>query len=228
MIRTLLALAAAALLSACVTTTPPVELRPGLTAAQVAQPIRKPLGRTYNWRMTLEGEQSLPAVLTLRSSSAGNGLVRMRGRVSITLPAELDLGSDPNAVAREISQALTGSAEGISFAGRNLNLPSEIIFDSRGRARAFQMLATDVRYAPSDCFSVVGDCSYTAVNDRGQTKRIRVSTTESGGVWRAELRDRGGLQSTQIYTLDRDGVMLDVVLISTEDGRPSVTKLERF
>lgn len=221
-----LALIAALLLAGCVTT-PDVGLRPGLTAAQVAAPLPKPVGRTYRWQMSMPEGGIDTALLTLRAVASEQGQTRYLGAISIPLPPELTDLARADDIAREISLSLIGSDAGIRFGDGVLRIPAELVLDGQGRARTSTILNGRQTYSPHDCFATLGTCSYTTTSDDGQSGQVRVTTTERNGTWTSDIRGPGRDRSRQIYTLDQDGVMLDMVTVAFENGRREVFKLER-
>jgi len=224
------ALTATLLLSGCVTT-PTASIRPGLTAAQVANPIPKPGGLTYRWVLTRSDDADFQAVMRLRSTRLSGGRTRYDGAVSIALPPGADLPANANEISRQIADRVFGDPNAwVRFRDDRIEIPASFTMIPQGQMTAVRLLAAATRHQPHDCFAVLGTCSYTNITrlgGRDVRSRVDVTTTETDGIWRANFRSSRGDTSRQVYSIDQNGVLLDALLFDREDGRSVVTKFQR-
>lgn len=200
-------------LAACADPGPPIEIRPGITSATDLDRLRPPSGVTY--RFSLETKDvPIPVTLTLRSQRRSARVYDYIGTMAITLPASENNEEIGNLVAQSFG------VKDVRFRGNDLVFPVNLRTDNRFRSLSSKLLLLNSRFEPHDCLAVLGTCKYTSISEQGQAIRLVSETTESGGVWRSETRPdpaagrQPGGQGRQrsIYSLDRNGVLLDLVL----------------
>ena len=117
--------------------------------------------------------------------------------------------------------------------GNDIIIPVNLQADNRFRSTSSNFLLQQVSYAPNDCFAVIGTCRYE-VMARGQRARLISETTEENGIWRTRTRldprDRRGQPArseSSIYSIDKNGVPIDIAVIGQADGQKSVVTIRR-
>lgn len=213
-----------ALVAACTTTEPvsfdrlqPQTIRPGLTAAQAATIRTAPDGLRRVWRFS--GGTSfdlLKPEFDVRLRRAPGGL-DWRGNIRFRLP-----GDNVAEIARQI-EAATGRKAPIQ--GNTALVPVAMASDTRGRITRFQFLGDTVSYSPHDCQNTPGTCKSVWRAQDGETRRVIVTTSETGGRWFATIRldpahnfGRASAIEQRVYSIDRYGLYRDAAIVDLQDG----------
>lgn len=196
----------------------PVSIRPGLTSEANLDRLRPPSGVTYRFALE-DGDLPVPVELTLRSSRRGARIYDYNGAMSIRFPDNVNFENVGDLVAQ------TFGVKDVTFRGSTVSFPVKLRTDNRFRSLNSSFVGRAGSYVPHDCFAVLGTCSYRAVNAEGQALDLVSETTETNGVWRSVTKPKrgSGVSGTQrmTYSLDRNGVLLDMVLSSNQGGQRS-------
>lgn len=220
-------LLALALLAACAEPGPPIQIRSGIGQAVNLDALRPPSGATY--RYAVEND-AFPLPLEMRLTSKRRSATRYdyAGAVTIALPEAANL--------KELSQLISKTLEvrnrKVEVRGNTIIIPVNMRTDNRFRSTASNFLLQPVSYAPHDCFAVIGTCRYAVRAQDGRSVALISETTEKNGIWRSRTRPdaRGGGANrieSAIYSIDQNGVPIDIALVSVVDGRKSVVIIRR-
>lgn len=219
-------LGALTVLAACADPGPPIEIRPGITSATNLDALRPPSGVTYRYALETK-DVPIPVTLTLRSQRRSAKIYDYVGTMAISLPPSDNNEEIGNLVARSFG------VKDVKFRGNDLVFPVSLRTDNRFRSISSRLLLLNSRYVPHDCLAVLGTCKYRSITENGDSIRLISETTESNGVWRSETRpdpaagpQKGDGRQRAIYSLDRNGVLIDLVLVST-GGSPQETVIFR-
>jgi len=220
---------AVATLAACAPPPPPIEIRPGIGQSVDLDAIRPPSGATYRYALQSDG---LPISVELRLTSRRKSaqIYDYRGALTMTLPQAGDL----EAVSRVLQAALEVQKLDVKVSGNRLSVPVNLRTDNRFRSTDSTMLLQKAAYVPHDCFAVIGTCRYE-VREGEQFIALVSETTEESGVWRTRTRPdparrqrgQGGGTQTQIYSIDKNAVLIDMALTSQRAGQRSTIIFRR-
>jgi hypothetical protein len=102
--------------------------------------------------------------------------------------------------------------------GTEVVLRSRDLLDPLGRTIASDRGGAVVRWDPHDCRATLGECRAARTDPDGRTRHLVVTTTETAGVWREEIRrdpsrdpqGRTTLMQESFYSLDEDGALIDM------------------
>ncbi len=212
--RPVLALIALSFLAACADPADSIAIRPGLTSDANLDALRPPSGVTYRYKME-SGDIPVPVSLSLRSKRRSARVYDYTGTMAIRFPDEVNFAEIGALVAQSFG------VSDIKFSGSTASFPVALRTDNRFRSLSSDFLRSSGRYVPHDCFAVLGRCTYRAF-EGDQSVTLVSETTESGGIWTTVTRPAAGSQGTgrqrMIYSLDRNGVMVDLVVSSTGQG----------
>ncbi len=208
------------LLAACADPTAGIEIRPGsTTSATNLDALRPPSGVTYRYALETK-DVPIPVTLTLRSQRRSAKVYDYIGTMAIALPP-----SDNNEEIGNLVAESFGVKE-VKFRGNNLVFPVSLRTDNRFRSLSSKLLLNKGKYVPHDCLAVLGTCKYTSLNEQGKSIKLVSETTESGGIWRSDTRPdpaagpqpdgEGRLRA--VYSLDRNGVLIDMILARIGGG----------
>ncbi len=229
---TLLALCAAATLTACA---PPEQaaqlaIRPGISQVVDLDTLRPPSGVTYRYKVEVK-DLPLPVELVVTSRRRGDGAYEYVGNYIYTLPS----GEGLEDVSRVLRQTLEVEDLKVEVRGNQLLVPYRHISDNRFRIAVSTFQAQSRRTVPHDCFATLGSCQYTStISGDPRPVRFLADTTEASGIWTSRLRadPSQGFASqlarqTLTYSLDRNGVPIDLVVQSRLRGMSETTVFRR-
>ncbi len=221
-----------ALLAACSAPAPPISIRPGIGQAVNLDAIRPPSGAGYRYALEADGVAS-PIALQLRSQRRSAKVYDYTGNMIIQLP-DVPETANLEEVGAALAQALKLEDLNIEIRGNTLRFPVKLRTDNRFRSLASDLVLMRSKYAPHDCFAVIGTCRYTA--SQGQRSIALVAeTSEKNGVWKTVTKpdptkrqsgQPGGAQ-TLIYSIDRNAVLIDMILSQTDQGQRSSVVFRR-
>jgi hypothetical protein len=217
-----LALSAAIFLSACASPVAVTKIRPGIGSEVNLDQLRPPSGVTYNFSVLRNG-QPLPAALTLKSRRINATTYDYKGAMVLRLPDNI---GNLQETAKDIAKVF--GTEAPTIRNNRVFLPMRIRTDNRFRGTASTLLTGSDRYVPHDCIATLGRCEYEAVSGNRKAAFV-VNTTETGGVWRAKTQrvDDTSQSRKMTYSLDRNGVLLDMSMSGRRDGRTSTITFVR-
>lgn len=218
-----------ALLSACAAPGPAIGIRAGVGQDFDLDAIRPPSGATYTYLMEAEGAP-VPAELSLTSKRRSGGRYDYSGFMTLTLPQAENLEE----IGKIVTQALQLEEAKIRIRGNKLSIPVGLTADNRFRSTTSNLALQKSSYAPHDCFAVIGTCRYVATQG-DQTIALVAETSEKDGVWRTKTRPdpakrKAGQQSgaqSLTYSIDKNAVIIDMVLSQSQGGPRSTVVLRR-
>jgi len=207
---------------------PPVEIRPGLTSQADLDAIRPPTGVSYSFDLN-SGGLGIPTEMTLRARRTGRNQYEYTGTMEITLPEAENL----EVVAEVLAQQLGKTT--VRAKGNQLFIPVGMQVDHRFRSKSSNIVSNTTFYEPHDCFAVLGTCRYTAMEQDGSVASFIAETTESSGVWRTETKldpsaENAGIDDERrrlVYSIDRNAVLIDMVIIQGSGPRQSRFEIRR-
>lgn len=230
-LRATLTLLGLFLLAACgqPSSTTSVNIRPGIGQEVNLNALRPPSGVTYKYVLASDRFPA-PVFLTLTSRRRGETTYEYTGSRILSLPEAGNLDQLRQIVARTLKVRDIN----VRIEGNKIITPAKLRTDNRFRARLANFAEADTIYAPHDCFGVIGTCRYTVTEGRRRAGFI-AKTTESNGIWRSEIRvdprnrTRGQLPITRehFYSMDKNGVVLDMIQITTFRGQTSELTIRR-
>ncbi|GFE63963.1 hypothetical protein [Litoreibacter roseus] len=207
-------------ISACAEPQKPISIRPGLTQTADLDALRPPSGKTYRFAME-KSDDVLSSELVLKSRRKSAKDYEYKGSVILSIPEVGDL--------EEVTQQLSTlfKTEGVRAQGSNIFLPITVRTDNRFRTRSSNLLAGPSRFVPHDCFAVIGVCDHVTIIPNGRQVRFSTETTEADGVWRSVTRVTSRdapafakrMREIWTYSIDRNGVVLDLVIRRRVDGK---------
>lgn len=212
-LKTIGTLAILPILAACVDPTAGIAIRSGITSQTDLDSLRPPSGVTYRYALETK-DVPIPVTLTLKSKRRSAKVYDYIGTMAITLPPSKNNEEIGNLVAKSFG------VKDVKFRGDNLIFPVSLRTDNRFRSVSSKLLLLNNRYVPHDCLAVLGTCKYTSLNEQGQSIKLISETTEASGIWRSETRPDpaagpqpgGEGRQRAIYSLDRNGVLIDMIL----------------
>lgn len=227
--RATLALVTLAMLAACAEPGPPINIRSGIGQAADLDALRPPSGVTYRYKMEVNGAP-VPAEMQLRSRRINATTYDYNGSFVLTLPEVDDLNEIKELVARSFEVRDIK----VRIWGNSIIIPVTLRTDNRFRSKSSSLALTRSRYAPHDCFAVIGTCRYTVTEGRRSVALIS-ETTEKDGVWRAKTKadprkKRAGQPSQTgqaTYSIDQNGVLVDMVLTNIRNGERTTMVIRR-
>lgn len=225
--RACLAIMGVALLAACTPPAPPVAIRGGITQAINLDTVRPPSGVTYRYQMEA-ADLPFPVELRLTSRRRSANTIDYTGSMIMTLPQAGNLEE----IGRLIARGLDAEDVSIGIEGNRLLVPIKVRTDNRFRSVKSQLNLIDTQFAPHDCFAVLGTCRYTAT-EQGRAVSLVTETTEENGVWSTRTRPdrsrgtRGSGSQLLTYSLDRNAVVIDMVITTSQGGQRSTTIFRR-
>lgn len=204
-----------------------INIRPGIGSDVDLDRLRPPSGVTYRFSTEAQGMPQ-DGVLVLRARRIGANRYRYSGDVVLSFPEGANLEEGFNLVAQAFE------LEGLRAKGSQVFFPVSFTTDNRFRTVRETEFNQRLIYSPHDCFAVLGRCRYRVIQEDGQVT-VEMETTETGGVWTSKKRviaatapvapeDR---RETLTYSLDKNGVMIDLFLTSRENGRLITTAYRR-
>ncbi|EPX79455.1 hypothetical protein [Litoreibacter arenae] len=190
-----------------------VSIRPGLGSDADLDAIRPPSGATYNFLLTNEGTP-VPAAMSITSRKRKGNRYTYNGQMVLTLPEANNLEE----VAAVIADALGKTT--VRVRDNQLFIPVGLTVDNRFRASRSNITSDVTRYAPHDCFGVLGTCRYRAIDRQGRAASLVTETTEKDGIWRSRTvldpkAENPGLINEPrhaFYSIDKNAVLLDMVV----------------
>ncbi|WP_298290181.1 hypothetical protein [uncultured Litoreibacter sp.] len=227
--RFISALFVVALIAACAPPAPPVSIRGGIGQTANLDAIRPPSGVTYRYQMETDGVP-VPVELRLRSKRRSASVYDYRGNLTILLPEADNLEE----IGRLIGETLKVDDIKIGIQGNKLLIPVNLRTDNRFRSLSSSLVLLESKYAPHDCFAVIGTCRYTAF-EGDKSIALVAETTEKNGVWRTRTKpdprkrkpgQQTGAQSL-VYSIDKNAVLIDMVLTSVRGGQRSSVVFRR-
>lgn len=227
--RATLALVTLAVLAACAEPGPPINIRSGIGQAVDLDALRPPSGVTYRYKMEVNGAP-VPAEVELRSRRINATTYDYNGSFVLTLPEVENLNDIKDLIARSFEVRDIK----VRVRGNSIIIPLSVRTDNRFRSRSSSLALTRARFAPHDCFAVIGTCRYTATEGANSIALIS-ETTERDGVWRTvtrpDPRKRQPGQPAQTgrstYSIDQNGVLVDMILTSIRGGERSTMVIRR-
>ncbi|TDT77422.1 hypothetical protein BDE40_0709 [Litoreibacter halocynthiae] len=215
-------------LAGCAAPQGSVTIRPGLGAEADLDAIRPPSEATYNFILTNDGAP-VPATMSLTSRKRSGNRYTYSGQMVLTLPAAENLEQ----VAAVIAEALGKTT--VRARGNQLFIPVGLTTDNRFRSSRSNITSDVTRYAPHDCFAVLGTCRYKAIDRSGRVAALVSETTEQDGVWRSktELDPRAknpGLTNEirrAVYSIDKNAVLIDMVVMRGSGARRTSFAIRR-
>lgn len=223
---------AASILAACAAPQPPVSIRPGIGQAANLDAIRPPSGAGYRYALEADGVPT-PIELQLRSKRRSAKVYDYQGNMVIQLP-DIPETENLEEVGQALAKALKLDELNIDIRGNAIRFPVTLRTDNRFRSLASNLVLVRSKYAPHDCFAVIGTCRYTA-SEGNRSIALIAETTEENGVWRTTTKpdpakrkpgQPGGAQ-TLIYSIDKNAVLIDMVLSQTNQGQRSSVVFRR-
>lgn len=192
-----------------------IDIRPGIGAEVDLDALRPPSGVRYVFDME-DAAGPIPMDMSLVARKTGTKLYRYSGELRLETPSTPAELAD---LSNRISQVFKGS--GLRVQGTQVLLPFYMDTDNRFRVRQHRMAMfnLDDRYEPHDCFAQLGTCTSRAVSATGSITEARIETTEEGGIWRSEARVTYGAprktrRQTMIYSLDENGIPIDLLIVT--------------
>lgn len=207
---------------------PQMSVRAGMGSDVNLNTIRPPSGVTYSYAFEAEGIPA-PVTLQLTSKRRSARVYDYNGTFALTIPEADNLEE----ITKQISQVF--DVEGITGKGNQLFIPIKLRTDNRFRSVKSSLFFTTKIYAPHDCFAQLGICRF-AISSKGQpTINLITETSEKNGVWRSTTRPdpdksprRGQrLREDAVYSIDRNAVIVDMVVTQSGIGRPSRMSFRR-
>jgi len=200
-------------LAGCAAPQGPVSIRPGLGSEADLDAIRPPSGATYNFILTNDAAP-VPATMSITSRKRGGNRYTYTGQMVLTLPEAENLEE----ITALISEALGKTT--VRARGNQLFIPVGLTTDNRFRSSRSNITSDVTRYAPHDCFGVIGTCQYRAIDRLGHVAALVTETTEKDGVWRSKTKldptakNLGLVNETRraIYSIDKNAVLIDMVV----------------
>ncbi|RLJ58847.1 hypothetical protein BCF46_0985 [Litoreibacter meonggei] len=200
-------------LAGCSAQQGPVSIRSGLGSEANLDAIRPPSGATYNFILTNDAAP-VPATMSITSRKRSGNRYTYNGQMVLTLPEAENLEE----IASLIAEALGKTT--VSARGNQLFIPVGLTADNRFRSSRSNITSDVTRYAPHDCFAVLGTCRYRAIDQLGRVAELVTETTETDGVWRSKTeldpkaKNVGLVNETRraVYSIDKNAVLLDMVV----------------
>ncbi len=217
------------LVAACAQPAPPISIRPGIGQAANLDAIRPPSGARYSYAMEADGVP-VPVELQLRSQRRSANVYDYTGTLNMTLPQADNLEE----IGQIIAKSLKVDDLNVGIKGNKLLIPVNLRTDNRFRSISSNLVLVKSNYKPHDCFAVIGTCRYTA-SEGDRSIALVAKTTEAGGIWKTKTRPdpnerqsrpAGGAQ-TLIYSIDKNAVLIDMVLSQSERGQRSSVVFRR-
>ena len=184
-------------------------IRPGVGSTHDFAAATPPLGTPvrYSIRTPLrERPNEMEVVLTARDG----GYVRAE---TVRIP-------ESSAVEANLIASMVGQREGraAQVEGTDVILRARAETDPRLRTVVSDRGGPVVRWNPHDCRAVPGECRTARTNPDGRVDYLIVTTSETGGIWREEIRrdparDQQGrttLLQESFYSLDEGGMLIDM------------------
>lgn len=221
--RVVFALLIAVLLSACADPYQVSNIRPGVGSDDDLDALRPPSGVTFNYSV-IRNDQALPAALSLTSKRINSTTYDYIGSIVFQLPGSV---GDIRKISQDIAKVFGTAAPKIR--NNRVYIPVRVRTDNRFRGRSSTLLAGNDRYVPHDCIATLGRCEYQSIDARGRKAPFTVETTETGGVWRATTQSKifKSLKRQMVYSLDRNGVLLDMAITGKRNGEVSTMSFLR-
>lgn len=215
-------------LAGCTAPQGPVSIRSGLGSEANLDAIRPPSGVTYNFLLTNDSAP-VPAVMSITSRKRSGNRYTYNGQMVLTLPEAENLEQ----IAALITDALGKTT--VSVRGNQLFIPVGLTADNRFRATRSNITSDITRYAPHDCFAVLGTCRYRAIDQLGRVASLVTETTEKDGVWRSKTEldpkaENPGLVNEMrraIYSIDKNAVLIDMVVTRGSGARSTRFAIRR-
>lgn len=207
------------LLGACADQSNIASIRPGIGSDVNLNLLRPPSGVTYQYATEFQGVTQ-PATMVLRARRIGAKRYRYSGDLVLTFPPGANLEEGVKSVARVFK------VPGFRARGSQIFIPVSFTTDNRFRSSASSYLIKRARHRPHDCFAVLGSCTYRDIQEGGQAT-IRAETTEAGGIWTSRKTvlsatnpiPRDDRTETLTYSLDKNGVIIDLFITNRDAGR---------
>ncbi|SFR46286.1 hypothetical protein [Litoreibacter janthinus] len=226
-VRLLMVLAGFAL-TGCAAPQSEVTIRSGIGAEVDLDAVRPPSGVTYRFSLTSD-QSPVPAVMSLTSRKRSGNRYTYNGQLVLTLPEAEKLED----IAAVISEALGKTT--VRAKGNQLFVPVGLTADNRFRSSRSNITADVTRYAPHDCFAVLGTCRYQAIDRGGNVAALLTETTEQDGVWRSKTvldpkaQNKGLAAETRraVYSIDKNAVLIDMVVTRGAGPRRSQFAIRR-
>jgi len=123
----------------------------------------------------------------------------------------------------------------VQVRGNKLLVPYKHRADNRFRIAVTSFQSGTRRTTPHDCFATLGSCQFIS-EVSGDPRKIRfiADTTEASGVWTTRLRPASNqrfarqlARQTLTYSLDRNGVPIDLFVLTQLGGRSETTVFRR-
>ncbi|WP_394198202.1 hypothetical protein [Litoreibacter albidus] len=206
----------------------PIQIRPGIGAEVDLNAISPPSGMRYNFALVNEGVP-VPVTMSLTSRKRSNSKYTYNGQMVMTLPEAENLED----IAQVLSEAMGKSS--IRVRGNQLFIPVGLTADNRFRSTSSNITGDVTKYAPHDCFGVLGTCRYKAIARDGSAVSLITKTTEEGGVWRSttvldpKANNAGVPNETRrsVYSIDQNAVLIDMFILRSSGAERSDFAIKR-
>lgn len=216
-------------LAGCAVPTLPIEIRPGVGSDVDFDGIRPPSGKTYRYVLENEGVP-VPVTVSLRSRRLSASKYTYNGQMVVTLPEAGNLED----IANVLSDVLGKTS--IRVRGNQLLVPVGLKADNRFRSTSSNITGDVTRYAPHDCFAVIGSCRYKASDRNGFTVSLLTTTTEKNGVWQSRTvldpkakNPKGPFEARRsVYSIDANAVLIDMFILRTSRGQRTSFAMKRI
>ena len=229
LIRAAFSIIILAFLAACADPGPPIKIRSGIGQEADLDALRPPSGAVYRYVMEMNGV-TVPAELRLLSRRLNATTYDYNGSLILTLPKVENLAE----IRRLVARSFEVRDIKVRVRGNSIVIPVTQRSDNRFRSSSSSIALTKSRYSPHDCFAVLGTCRYVASQD-GRSVALISETTEKNGVWRSKTRvdpaKRKAGQTNEVrrstYSIDQNGVLIDMIFSSISRGERSTMVLRR-
>ena len=184
-------------------------IRPGVVAPNDFGADQPPLGTPVRYLIQTPLRER-PNEMTVVIDRNEGGLVRTE---TVRIPESS--AAEARLIATMIRQR-DGRAAVVE--GTEVVLRAVELLDPQGRTVASDRGGAIVRWDPHDCHGTPGECRTVRTDADGRTRHLVVTTSETGGIWREEVRrdpsrdpqGRATLLQESFYSLDEDGLLLDM------------------
>lgn len=229
-LRLLAVLMLTALVSACAAPAPQVAIRAGIGQEVDLDALRPPSGVTYRYKVEVQ-DLPLPVELVFTSRRRANGQYDYVGNYIYTLPS----GEGLDDVSRVLRSALDVDDLQVEVRGNQLLVPYRHRADNRFRIADSTFQSESRTTTPHDCFATLGLCRFTSkISGDPLEVTFLAETSEVSGVWTSKLRAdpnqsiaRQLARQTLTYSLDKNAVPIDLVVVSRLAGMSETTIFRR-
>jgi hypothetical protein len=184
-------------------------IRPGIGAAHDLGAARPPLGTTVRYLIHTPPRDE-PSELEVSLERREGGYIRSE---TVRIP-------ESSAVEAGLIASMIGQRDGRAAVveGTDVVLGARDLTDALGRTVEADRGGPVIRWDPHDCRATPGECRTVRTNPDGRSDPLVVTTIETNGIWRREVRrdpasdlpGRSTLLEEAFYSLDEDGLLIDM------------------